>query len=593
MGNKFLLNTIYLRARWVKDPDAPPGGFNMKKLSDDCLIMVIKDSETNSSEIKIIERPTIEFYTIKDPNNCKPWNEMYIDKSLVDTHVVEFSKRDLEICRYLGIDNEFRRLKREMNRYFYGSEDYVAARNNFNNFLNENVYKSPYIYGADIAIEDFYKTRFMIENNHALPTKLNISYYDIETYIYHFKTQVDQNTPDAPVNIITYCNSKYNHYYALVLRLPEIEAQKEIEDDIQSYLEEYIKEDFEDNPEMYESIKVVFFDSELLMIKAFMQLIHQDKPDFALAWNSNYDIKYMSGRLKMFGANLSETWCHPDIPELYRRYSYIEDSQRKEKSFFGGGGNQKHYSRLWDKAIIPGYTLFFDQMSIYSNLRKRYIENSYRLDAIAEKEIKAHKVNLHEHNLTIRNAAFRDFKLFLKYSIRDTKLLEEIETKVQDLMQFISLADNTYIQDGVNVSIIIKNAFYMMFEEDNKVMGNTIDYGVREKIEGALVQDPLLVKDVPSVEIDGKKTKIYKNVLDFDAKSLYPSLMCQHQIGKENQRYRITNITDSNDQFVMTGQKYNEYLQTKDVSIFNLANELYGLPNLEEVLSDIEKQVMG
>lgn len=594
--SKFLLNTIYLKAKWVKDPDAPPNSqFAMKKISDDALIEVIKDDETNTSEIKIIERPTIEFYTIKDRDNCKPWNEMYISKDLVDKHVVEYSKREIEICKCLGIEEEYKRLKREANGRFYDFNEAKEARNRFKSFINENIYKSPYIYGADVTIEDYYKTKFMIENNNALPRKLNVSFYDIETYIYHFKTQVDQNNPEAPVNIITYFNNKTRKYYCLILRIPEILVQQELERDIKSYLDEFVKEDFEDDPDIYENLEIKWFDSEILMIQAFFQLIHMDKPDFALAWNSNYDNKYMIGRLQRANVNVAKTWCHPDIPEMYQQFRFDEDSQRKEKVFNvgEGSGNKKHYSRLWDWITCPGYTIFIDQMSLYSNLRKRSIENSYKLDAIAEKEIHANKVDLHEFGLTIRNAPFKNFKIFLKYSIRDTYLLHKLEERNNDLITFISLADNTFIKDGVNVSIIIKNAFYMMFLNTNRIIGNTIDYGVAEKIDGALVQDPTLVSEIECVKINGEKTKIFKNVVDWDAKSLYPSLMCQHQMGKENQRYRIVNITDENDRLIMTGQRYNQFLQTKDVSMIDLAHELYGLPNIEDVLGDLEKRFMS
>ena len=112
-----------------------------------------------------------------------------------------------------------------------------------------------------------------------------------------------------------------------------------------------------------------------------------------------------------------------------------------------------------------------------------------------------------------------------------------------------------------------------------------------ENIDGALVQDPVLF-EVPPVEVNGHKTKIYRNVVDWDAKSLYPSLMCQHQIGKENQRYRILNITDEFGNFIMSGQDYNQYLQTKDVSIVDLCHELYDLPNLEDIFADIEKKLI-
>lgn len=584
--SKSLLQTLYLKARWVKDPQAQPGQFDMMKLSDDALIMVIKDDETNSSEIKIIERPTIEFYTIKDPDSCKPYNEMYIKKDLVDTHVVEFSKRDAEICKYLGIYDEYQNLKREANKRHFDFEDSKRARDNFKNFMNEKVYKSPLIYGADVGIEEYYRTKFMLEHGDKTPKVLNISFYDIETYIYHFKTQVDQNNPEAPINIITYYNSKYKHFYCLILNIEEIKDIEVVKANLSSYIQEYILEDFKDDPEI--KLNFEFYDSEILLIKRFHELINKDKPDFALAWNDNYDKKYIMGRERIHGLNIAQEWCHPDIPEQYRQMNFVEDGQRKEKGFNPGAKNKKHHSRLWDKTLVSGYTLYFDQMSLFSNLRKRNIENSYKLDAIAEKIIHANKVDLHEFGLTIRNAPFKDFKTFLKYSCRDTRLISLIEDKDKDLQNYISLTENSDIWAGVNVSIVIKNAFYKRFCENGYVIGNTVDYGVKESIDGALVQDPLLV-DAPSVEINGKKTKLFRNVVDWDAKSLYPSLMCQHKIGKENQRYRILNITDINGRFIMTGQDFNQFLQTQDVSIIELCNQLYGLPHINEILSDFER----
>lgn len=588
--SKTLLQTLYLKPRWVPDPEAQAGQFGMKKLSDDALILTIKDDVTNETELKIIERPTIEFYTIKDPETCKPYNEMYISKDLVETHVVEFSKRDAEICKYLGIYDEYRALKADANKRYSDYNDTIRARNAFKDFMNHKVYMSPLVYGADVGIEEYYKTRFMLENGINVPKKLNVSFYDIETYIYHFQTQVDQNNPEAPINIITYYNNKFKHYYVLVLRIDEIPAIKEVENNLEAFIDEYVKEDFEDDPE----IKLVFkfFDSEIMLMKAFHQLIFDDRPDFALAWNDNYDKKYIMGREKHYGLNVANEWCHPDIPDKYRQFSFIEDSQRREKSFNvgGGDGNKKHFSRLWDKTLCAGYTIFIDQMSLYSNLRKRSLLKSYKLDAIAEKSIHANKVDLHEFGLTIRNAPFKDFKRFLKYSIRDTRLISKIEEKEKDLRTYISLTENSDIWAGVNVSIVIKNAFYIRFCKENKVIGNTIDYEVHESIAGALVQDPNLV-EVESVKVNGKRTKIFINVVDWDAKSLYPSLMCQHKIGKENQRYRILNVTDEYGHFIMSGQEFNQLLQTKDVSIIDLCNQLYGLPNIDEIIADIENKI--
>lgn len=590
--SKYLLQSIYIKPQWVPDPNAEPGQFAMKKIADDVLIEVIKDDETNSSSLRLIERPTIEFYTIIDEANCNPYNEMYIDKDKVETHVVEYSKRDIEMCKYLGIENEYKRLKANMNKRYPTWEQAVAARDEFNNFMNEKVYKSPYIYGASVTIEEFYKSKFMLENGNATPKVMNLSFYDIETFIYAYKEKVDQNNPLAPINVITYYNTKYNHFFCLVLELPDTPDVKDVKANLDEYIREYISEDFAD----MKDVKLIFefFESEVMMMRRFMNLIHTDKPDIAYAWNDNYDKKYIIGRMQHYGLNVSEEWCHPDIPEQYRRFQFIEFADRKAANPFVKKGKKAKTdtSRYWDKTLCPGYTLFVDQMSLYSNLRKRGLEKSYRLDAIAEKVIGANKVNLHEFGLTIRNAPVKNFKLFLKYSCRDTKLLAKIEEKDNDSVNYLMLTDNSDFWNGVNVSIVIKNMYYMYMLEHNLVIGNTVDYGVEESIEGAVVQDTELL-DVKPLTINGKRTKIYRMVADYDAKSLYPSLMNQGKIGKENQKYRILQIVDEHNRYIMSGAEFNSALQTSDVSIVELCNRIYNLPKTVDVLKDFERMMMG
>lgn len=583
----FLLQSIYLKPVWVPDPDAQPGQFSMKKLSDDALIQVIKNDETNTSEIRIIERPTIEFYTVRDEANCKPFNEICIDASKVETHTVEYSKREFEMCKYLGIETEYRQLKQAANRRYPTWEMAQKARNEFRDFMNKKVYMSPYIYGASTTIEEFYKSKFMMENGSRPPRTFNMSYYDIETYIYKYNEKVDQNRPIAPINVITYYNTKYNHFYCLVLEIDEIPAIQEVKNNLQEYIREYILEDFEDIPDV--KLHFEFYDSEIMLMRRFMNLIHLDKPDVALAWNDNYDKKYIIGRMKHYNLDVSQEWCHPDIPDQYKQFSFIEDKARSETSFTkkADGSKGTDYSRLWDKTICPGYTLFIDQMSLYANLRKRRTERSYKLGDIAEFEVNATKVNLHDFGLNIRNAPFKDFKRFLKYSCKDTKLLYMIENKNRDIGNFILKCGNSDVWDGVRVSIIIKNAYMFRMLNENKIIGNTVDYGVVEAIDGALVQKTELV-DVPPVEIEGKKTMIFRNVVDFDAKSLYPSLMNQGKIGKENQKYRIMQIVDVDNKYLMSGNEFNQLLQTKDVSIVDLCETLYGLPSVTEVLANLQ-----
>jgi len=584
--SKYCLNTLYLKARWVKDPNVAPGQFNMKKINDDVLFMVIKDSNNPYSSIKIIEKPTIEWYSVKDPNTVPPYNEMYLDRNLVDTHVCEYSKREEDICKYLGILEEYKRLKKNQ----YNEEN---GREIFRNFMNENVYKSPLIYGADMDLEDFYKTKFIEENGTDLPNNLNVSFMDIETDIFTNKDEnIDQDNPKGEIIVITYYNNISKEYYALLLYRPEaIPIQKEIKKDPNEYLKKWILDDYKDDP--YVKFNIEWYDDERILIQRWADLVHRDRPDFCLAWNSNYDYKYIMNRSKLLGMDTVELFAHPDIPEEYHMLSYREDADRKQQTFANGKKKDiKHFSRMWDWVVTPSYTCYLDQMSLYSNLRKRSIEKSYKLDAIAEKEIGAHKVNLHDFKLTIRNAPFKNYQIFLKYSIRDTFLLYKIESKTKDLNSFITLSDNTKLEKGMNISFVIKNAFMMMFRENNQVIGNTIDYGARESIDGAIVADPKFLDSCP-IEIDGKKTQIYKAVTDFDAKSEYPSLMMQFRIGKNTAFTRITHVVDEYGKVLMSGKDFNQHIQTKETSIVQLCHQLYDLPLIEDVLGMLENRLMN
>ena len=59
------------------------------------------------------------------------------------------------MCKYLGIEQEYRELKNNINNCYQNGTNYYDALNDLNEFMNEKVYKNPYIYGADVSIEDF------------------------------------------------------------------------------------------------------------------------------------------------------------------------------------------------------------------------------------------------------------------------------------------------------------------------------------------------------------------------------------------------------------------------------------------------------
>lgn len=588
MANKLLLNILYLKPQYERDtnmilnrPNNPYNNFNrppLKKVCDDALFMVIRDNDTGEKEIKIIERPTIEYFVVKDKDNVPPYSQICIPKNLVEPRVVEYSKRELEMCKELGIDKEYIELRRKNPPF-----------NVVRDFINENVYKSPYIYSANTQIETYYKEKFIKEHGLNVPTDFNVSYYDIEVYIYKSLEKITEDNPNAPINIITYFNNKTRVFTTMVLNIHEIPDIIKVKENINEYIEKYIKPDIkeEDNDIVF---KTLFFESEAQILLYFGELIKNDKPDFALAWNSHFDIKYIIGRANKLGINIKRIFCHPDVPEKYQRCEYIEDYDRVKNNFMSDK-DKKHFSRMWDLLFATSYTLFIDQMAMYSNLRRRYIERSYKLKDISNKILGITKVDLKDYKLTIRNAPFKDFKIFLKYSIRDTYLLYKMEDFNSDCAMLMTKANLVQILNAHNPSIIVESALYEFFlESQDCVSGNTIDYKADGFIPGAIIANPLNLDGYP-IKVNGKKTSIYKYVIDFDAKAEYPSLMVQFRIGKETIFTRIIQLKDENNRFIMDGSRFNEMLQNIDTSIIDLCHEFYGLPNIEDVFNELETLV--
>ena len=237
--------------------------------------------------------------------------------------------------------------------------------------------------------------------------------------------------------------------------------------------------------------------------------------------------------------------------------------------------------------------MIVDQMSLYSNLRKRNQLNSYALYNVAKLELGITKVDLSSYGLTIKNAHKEDYKRFLQYSIMDTYLLYLLERKNRDLLNLVSLSENTRISKGINVSVVIKNTLDIYFRKKERIIGNTIDYDIWESVPGALVASPDNIK-IKSASVFGEsKTLIFDNCIDLDAASLYPSIMltlnvCRNTIKK---RYLYLYEKGNPENIVMNGSDFFEALQTEEGSIFSLCKDIFNLPSAEAMVKKLNDKL--
>lgn len=597
--NKSILKTVYLDPVWVRKSyeTLRPGEFPLEMKSDSVLFLNIKDNETGETEIKMIERPKIDFYSLKDGHESD-FPRVAVPKDIVDKHSVEYSKREKELANIIGVGEEYKSRKRQ-----YNSEN----SENFRDWVSKTIYNNPNLYQADMDIEDYYKTVFIEKYGNNMP-KLNRAFADIETFVHDYPG-ANQNNPLAPINLISYYDERKNTMYGFILnnfgdRIPELnDVHRNPQDFIEKDVERMYDETFDEMYTYFEKTKakqgykrpenrpkinteLKFYDSEEILIIDFFNVLNRNKPDVCAWWNMNYDIKYIIGRCKILGIDYNNLFCNEEIPEQYRRVRYVEDRDRYKTE----SDKKKPFQQMWDYMINPGYTEYIDMMALYANLRKRYQEKSYKLDYISEKIIGTKKVNLYEYGCNVVTAPLRQFRIFLKYSLKDTFLLYLLDNELSDLSTLFFMSSNTRVEQYVKISIVIKNLIFKYLRENDMVIGNNVKYDEWENLDGALVADPRLI----AVEPDNRglfSSMVFSHVVDFDASSEYPNIMLVFNIGKDASFGRVLSVVDrnNNDKILMSGSDFAHALQASETSIIDLGKDLFGLPDITDFMKEIEE----
>lgn len=536
----------------------------------DCILCTIKNCDTGETHLRIFPEPEIDFYVTKTfSENAYP--KIFLEKDKLIKHTCLYRDRDKELLRALNLYQRGMELKRT---------DYMAYRE----FLEQHVRNSPYLYCADTNIEDYYKTEFEIRYGNPEIIPLKKSYFDIEVDVMEYdSTEAD---PRTPISAISYYIPETNIFHELLLVYEDNEGQKYVRSNTIDFIQKYLMNAEIKDPDL--SFNIQFFENESDLIRYFFNIFHEEKCDFLTAWNSPFDVKYTLGRAVLLGMSIPDLICSPEIPNEFKRVIYNEDPDRNRKS-------DKYFHRLWDWIDMANYTMIVDQMSLYSNLRKRYQFQSYSLYSITKADLGITKVNLPEYGVTIRNAHVKNYPIFVQYSIMDTYLLHLLEERNNDLGSYISLCKNTRISKGVNISIVIKNILYKDFLLNGKIIGNNITYPIWNNIPGAIVASPDNI-NIKNIEVFGEKsTLIFDNIIDFDAKAEYPTIMRSWNICKNTVKRRFTTLvsSDNPENIIMTGEDYFKALETLDTSLFDICSNVFDLPSIESLIEDIEEEILS
>lgn len=428
----------------------------------------------------------------------------------------------------------------------------IAEVTNNKNFFSTNIRMGDYkeneklhtlnqIFFSDMNIEDYYRFWFSKTFRNVTFTP-NKSYLDIEVDIIDIKGDFPE-PGEAPVSVVTYIfNGIINTYILrnIVNPNPLISQFERLYNDglLDSELNDLIIDTVGgvEKANKYNisnlQFRPRFFDNEIQLIASLFAQINEDQPDFVLAWNMAFDIRYLIERIKNLGYTPESIICHKDFEDK-SVYYYID--VRSENDLAERG----------DYAFISSYSVYLDQMIQYASRRKGGPAiPSFSLNNIGTSECGVKKLDYHHITYDLGQLPYLDFKTYVFYNIVDVVVQMCIEAQVGDIDYVFnaSVMNNTRYSKIHRQTVYLRNKQTSFYWDLGFVVGNNINKWnekPKEKFSGAFVADPNLVNDSAKLKINGIPVFLCDNLVDFDFSSLYPSTTREFNLSNPTQIGKI------------------------------------------------------
>ncbi|MHA1869035.1 MAG: DNA polymerase domain-containing protein [Candidatus Heimdallarchaeaceae archaeon] len=229
---------------------------------------------------------------------------------------------------------------------------------------------------------------------------------------------------------------------------------------------------------------ILWFNDELCMLEKFSDYLH--KIDIVCGWNvMNFDMYYLLGRMKRLGLN---------IDTISKSGSIKWDEKYREVSIDG--------------------VAIFDLMIAYTKIVTRPL-SSKSLQYVANIELNASKTDI-KNFLECWN---EDIETLVDRNVRDVMLCRKIEEKYGLIDYFDEIRRICKCQFGELRSSFLVDNYIIGFCKERNIILPSKKKGKKESIVGALVLEP--------------KKGLYENVMVFDLKSLYPSIIINFNMSPE------------------------------------------------------------
>lgn len=601
--NGVLMNTIYERNR-------------------DVLMMVFKDTETGNKKMVTLSEPENRIFITKD-KKPKRWN-LYEDIDKLEKKYVRNKYKEGNIARLIGVKN------------FYDSVSQGLLDRN-------DIYLSKRLYSADIDLEDnvirayskFHtkrKENGMFESNFPVIREFHIGGLDIETDI-----NVSDVKEEQPVIVNTYIDAKMNKAISYCLINPNYKGQKEVMEDLESFykeLKEFLidhvnKISFGKSPagiEKAEQVKKIllpiaekmtyevhFVEREEEVIGRVNDIVfNKINPDFLLIYNAQYDICHQMARYRELGHNPDNLFQYKNTPY----YSYV-NTNNQNMDF----SKRIHYFDFHNPTKV------IDQMLLYYQLRKGKNFAKYSLDATANREIGVGKLDYTKICNYIGDFPYVDFKMFLIYNIVDVLSMIFLDMITQDLFAVTYKRFKACVEwNKISKSMDRTSSVFDFYPElDGKIQGcniNPLLIGLKKenvkriakgnpglekvikqlkttansdkdknpyRIEGGLVTTPNnisnKIKKYEIYKIPIKNYNKFKNLIDYDATSMYPSNKQVNNSSTDTLVGKIMTVNNITDKTLARRIA----LSIINQNIGSIGHLLFGLPDIHKIINEYHK----
>ena len=524
---------------------------------DDALDIIYKIIDTSEVVVETIEKPKIEVWIVKEQYRQHIMTSRdYLKKEYLEPHLVRYRNRYSEIAKILNIP-----------------KDAVKA--------------CPWVLQSNIDIKTAYAIQFRLEYYNECPKKLNIGLFDIESdtiNIDHFP-----KVGECPTNLISFVDAEAKCAWQFVLESdgptrtinPDTGKYYDNTEQIQylkAHQEEYIQECHKMFDESYGAdmqYQLVFFKDEMKMTRALFDLMELSGINYSLAWNLPYDMGNLLGRPDALCRDPKEICCSKQFK--YKDATFTPDD------------NPDAHKRKHD-CQFSSTVCFVDFLVLYAGIRAgKGKMQSLKLSAVAKNELKDDKLDYSEFG-NIRTAAYENFWLFAKYSMKDSLLLYGLHKKTNDIANLYQRCYSYGLMPNeiFTTTALLTNALTVYYFEKGLVVGNnrnkfkdtdiasfekSIDFddfleddeefveaeeeeetptpGKKKKkqFEGAMVQNPNRMLST-GFKINGILiSKIHEFLIDEDVTSLYPSEMRIMNLSNDTMIGRVTIPYDMEDYF--------------------------------------------